>query len=158
MNTTVHCSICSQLNNTHGHIDIPLKQSIVSLSGGYWKPTYAHSVQACIIICTRTCPLLNSCPPRWREPWDLAAASGRAPSCGTLRKSSSTANRRPTSSHSSEGRAEAQVESRPGKTGKTNPGGNVSRLDLGRFGDSRNAPFHVHQLCTFILQMYARRR
>ena len=25
VNTTVHCSTCSQLNNTHDHIDIPLK-------------------------------------------------------------------------------------------------------------------------------------
>ena len=27
--------MCSQLNNTHGHINIPLKQSMASLSGGY---------------------------------------------------------------------------------------------------------------------------
>ena len=31
VNTTVHCSTYSQLNNTHDHMDIPLKQSMVSL-------------------------------------------------------------------------------------------------------------------------------
>ena len=32
VNTTVHCSICSELKNTHNHVDIPLKQSMVSLN------------------------------------------------------------------------------------------------------------------------------
>ena len=32
VNSTVHYSICSQLNNIHDHIHIPLKQSVVSLS------------------------------------------------------------------------------------------------------------------------------
>ena len=43
VNTVLHCSISSQLNNTHDHINIPLKQRMVSLSGGYSKPTYIHA-------------------------------------------------------------------------------------------------------------------
>ena len=46
----------------HDHINIPLKQSMVLLiNSGYLKPTYVHSAQAYIIICTRTCLLLNYC-------------------------------------------------------------------------------------------------
>ena len=56
VNSSVHCSLCSQLNNILDHLGYPFKTIYRSLSSGCLKPmyTYAHSTQACIIICVGT--------------------------------------------------------------------------------------------------------
>ena len=49
VNITVHCSIYSQLNNTHDHIDTPLKQTVIS-PAVVIRSLHTYSAQVCIIV------------------------------------------------------------------------------------------------------------